>query len=78
MSTQAEVPSQNPFEDCSAERVFSEISAQIETPQVRTLWLRLETELKRQGVGGATTYLNAEFTHMKENLNRELSAAKNY
>jgi hypothetical protein len=68
--------SDTPFQSCSAERVFWEISAQTDTPEIRALWTRLQDEIQRQGVSAARTYLDAEFTTLKEELDRELAAAK--
>jgi hypothetical protein len=74
----AEQPSpENLFQDCSAERVFADMSTQVNASEVRTLWLRLKTELDRQGVAAATTYLNAEFMRLKGELIKEINAVDN-
>lgn len=75
-SSQAE-PSESVFVNCSAEHVFSEISKKITKSEVQTLWMRLQDEIQRQGVGASKTYLGGEFTRLKEELTRELSAATN-
>jgi len=36
---------------------------------------RMQEEIKRQGVGAAATYLNGEFTRLKQEFTRELSTA---
>lgn len=74
MKTTEQPSPENPFQDCSAERVFADMSAQMAASEVRALWLRLKTELDRQGVAGATTYLNAEFTRLRGDLIKELRA----
>jgi hypothetical protein len=61
------------FANCNAEDVFRETSAKIGTPELRTLWMRLQDEIRRQGVGASVTYLGGEFTRLKEDLRRELS-----
>ena len=63
------------FADCSAEHVFIEISTKITTSELRALWVRLQEEIRRQGVGASATYLGGEFTRLKEELTRELSSA---
>jgi len=63
------------FPDCNAEHVFVEVNAKIKTSEMRALWVRLQEEIRRQGVGASTTYLGGEFTRLKEDLKRELSTA---
>ena len=63
------------FPDCSAEHVFSEINTKIKTSEVQALWVRLQEEIRRQGVGASGTYLGSEFTLLKQELTRELSTA---
>jgi hypothetical protein len=48
------------FADCSAESVFSEISSKITTSEGRALWVRLQDEIRRQGVGASSTYLGGD------------------
>ena len=62
-----------PFADCSADNVFAEISARASTPELRTLWTRLQDEIGRDGVGASAAYLSGEFTRLKQEFTRELS-----
>jgi hypothetical protein len=62
------------FPECTAEHVFSQITSQVATPDVRTLWARMQEEMNRQGVGAAATYLGGEFMRLKEELAQELTA----
>jgi hypothetical protein len=73
MTTNAAEP-KAPFEDCTADHVFAEISAKLSTSELRGLWARLQDEIKRQGVGASATYLGGEFTRLKQEFARELSS----
>jgi hypothetical protein len=61
------------FQDCSSEHVFSLITSQVTTPELRTLWARMREEMSRQGVDAATSYLGDEFTRLRTELGEELA-----
>ena len=63
------------FAECTADHVFSEINSQVGSPEARSLWGRMQAEIKRQGVGAAETYLAGEFTRLKQEFKRELETA---
>jgi len=66
-------PPKPPFTDCTADHVFAELSAALSTSDVRTLWTRLQEEIKRQGVGASATYLGGEFARLKQEFIQELA-----
>ncbi len=60
------------FEECDSERVFAEVGKHVDKAETRTLWGRLQEEMKRKGVGAAITYIEGEFTRIRESLTREI------
>lgn len=66
--TQAE----SPFRDCSAEHVFLEVSKQLATDEMRSLWSRVADELRRSGPGAVATYLDSEFTQLQQDFEQEV------
>ena len=61
------------FAECSSEHVFSQITTQVTTPELRTLWARMQEEMSQQGVEAAKSYLGGEFTRLKAELEQELA-----
>ena len=61
------------FVECSSDYVFSQITTHITTPELRTLWARMQEEMSRQGVEMAKSYLGGEFTRLKAELEQELA-----
>lgn len=61
------------FKGCDAETVFEGVRSAVNTPESRTLWNRMHEELRRNGVDGAISYLEGEFTRIAESLRRELT-----
>jgi hypothetical protein len=64
------------FEGCDAETVFSKIVTKVQSTEARTLWGKLLEEIKRNGVNGAVSYLETEFTQVKEDIRREIDRLK--
>jgi hypothetical protein len=62
-----------PFQDCTAEQVFAEITASLAAPGQRALWTRLQDEIKRQGTSASATYLGGEFTRLKHEFIQALA-----
>ena len=61
------------LEDCTAEVVFADVSKSVRSSEARTLWFRMLEESKRNGVQASISYLEAEFTRIREDYLRELS-----
>ena len=61
------------FKECSSEHVFSQVTSQVVTPELRTLWARMQEEMSRKGVDAAASYLGGEFTRLKTELRQELA-----
>lgn len=70
------MPDIPPFQGCDAETVFREVASKVRSPEERTLWNRMLEEIKRNGVDGAVSYLEGEFTRVKEELSQELNRLK--
>lgn len=64
------------FGDCDAEHVFREVTKKAKSQEVRALWKRLQSEIKRQGVGAAVTYVEGEFDRLRQDFISELERAK--
>ncbi len=64
------------FDGCDAETVFGEVAKKVQSTEARTLWYKMLEEIKRNGVDGAVSYLEAEFTQIKEELCREIDRLK--
>jgi len=63
------------FPECTAEHVFNEINSQAGTQEARSLWGRMQEEIKRPGCGGCRDVSEREFTRLKQEFTRELSTA---
>jgi len=61
------------FNDCSAEYVFGEVGKRLASPETRALWMRLLDEMKRQGIGASISYMEGEFTRLREEFTHEVS-----
>ena len=66
-----------PFEGCSSEHVLAEVSRQVTSSEMRTLWGRMREEMRRKGVGAVVTYLEGEFTRMCEDFRSEMERIQN-
>jgi hypothetical protein len=54
--------------------VYSQVTAALDSQEVRELWHRLRSELTREGGGpdACVKYLESELTRMKEDVRRAL------
>lgn len=66
------MPNLDIFDGCDSETVFDGVRKSANTSEARALWSRMQQEMKRKGVDGAISYLEAEFTRITEHLRREL------
>lgn len=64
------------FQGCDSETVFREVSAKARSAEARTLWARMLGELQRNGVDGATSFLEAEFDQIRDDLKAEIQRLK--
>lgn len=64
------------FEGCDSEAVFCDVTAKARSAEARTLWTRMLGELQRNGVDGATSYLEAEFNQIRDDLTGEIQRLK--
>ena len=63
----------NPFNDIDSTKVYARVPSGLDTTQ-RSLWRRLESELRTAGVLGADSYLRAEFQSASERLEERLKS----
>jgi hypothetical protein len=61
------------FNHCDTETVFKEVRTAAVTTEARSLWDKLESEINRNGVDGAVSYLEGELRRIEETLTRELA-----
>lgn len=64
-----------PFEQCDADFVFGEVAKRLQSPESSALWSRMRSEMERNGVGGAISYLESEFTRLREKFQQEIERA---
>lgn len=63
--------SNNPFSDIDSSKVYARVLDGLDSTQ-RSLWKRLESELRSSGVLGADSYLKSEFQLAAEKLQERL------
>lgn len=63
----------NPFSDIDSSKVYARVLDGLDSTQ-RSLWKRLESELRSSGVGGADSYLKSEFQSAAEKIKERLKA----
>ena len=64
------------FQDCDSQTVFAEVTNKAHSSELRTMWTRLLTELQRNSVAGAISFLDAEFDHIRDDLETEVRRLK--
>lgn len=64
-----------PTEQCDAESVFGEVAKRLHEPESIALWMRMRSEMERNGVPGAISYLESEYTRLREHFEQELNRA---
>lgn len=70
------MPDQLRFDGCDSETVFRNVTAKAQSPEARTLWGRMLTELRRNGVDGSISFLEGEFSQLEADLTAELQRLK--
>jgi hypothetical protein len=63
----------NPFSDIDSTKVYSRVLAALDSTE-RSLWLRLNSELRTSGVSGAESYLRSEFQAAFERIEERLKS----
>ena len=66
------------FEGCDADAVFAEISKRFSSSEARALWERLRDEIGRKNIRAAQTYLDGEFSRLKQELETKIKQARLY
>ena len=56
------ISNDNLFKDCDSTYVFDQLRRRLESGESRSLWQRMETEMRQGGVGAVETYLRSSFT----------------
>ncbi len=67
-------PELSPFEWLNSRYVLDRVAQQLHTDKNRSLWRRLESELKRAGVSGVDTYLRSVFAEITQEVEKTLAA----
>jgi hypothetical protein len=63
----------SPFGDIDSAQVYSRVMANLDSTE-RSLWLRLESELRTSGVLGAESYLKSQFQAAAERVRDRLKS----
>jgi hypothetical protein len=56
------------FKDCDSEYVFDQVRRQLQSGESRSLWRRIESELRDGGVGAVETYLRSSFKELAQHI----------
>ena len=64
-------PTDNPFKDIDSTKVYARVLNGLDSTQ-RSLWKRLESELRTSGVLAAESYLKSEFQASAEKVEERL------
>lgn len=64
------------FNNCNSVFVFEEVKGHLAIQEDRSLWLRLENEMKDGGVAAASTYLSSSFQQIVQKLRESISGLK--
>jgi len=57
------------FQNCDSIYIFQQVRRSLTSGSSRSLWLRIESEMERAGVGGADTYLSSVFSELIQEAN---------
>ena len=60
--------SQNSFKDCDSAYVFEQVRRRLQSGESRSLWRRIESELRDGGVGAVETYLRSSFKELAQQV----------
>jgi len=63
----------NPFHEIDSTKVYARVLSGLDSTG-RSLWRRIESELKTSGVSGVKSYLSSEFRAVVENIEERLRA----
>jgi len=61
---EAGISNDNLFKDCDSTYVFDQLRRGLESGGSRSLWRRIESEMRSGGVGAVETYLRSTFTEV--------------
>jgi hypothetical protein len=60
---------QDLFKDCDSAYVFEQVRRLLESGESRSLWRRIESELRDGGVGAVETYLRSSLKELTQQVN---------
>jgi len=60
---------QNSFKDCDSTYVFEQVRRRMQSGESRSLWRRIESELRDGGAGAVETYLRSSFKELVQQVN---------
>jgi hypothetical protein len=66
------------FKNCDAKHVFQQVHRELSSTSgsSRSLWLRIEAEIERAGMGGADTYLRSVFSELTQEANKAVDRCR--
>lgn len=67
--------SNNPFRDTDSAQVYARVLTNLDATE-RSLWRRVESELKKSGIPGVDSYLRSAFCAVSEEIDERLTAFK--
>jgi hypothetical protein len=56
------------LEDCDSAYVFEQVRRLLQSGESRSLWRRIESELRSGGVGAVETYLRSSFKELAQQV----------
>ena len=63
------------FQDCNSSQIFKQVHRRLSGSSL-SLWSRIESEMKRAGVGGADTYLRSVFSELTQEADSEINRCR--
>jgi len=64
------------IENCDSSSVFDRVRRALKSGQTRTLWGRIENEMKDAGIGAVDTYIRSSFEELIQKAREEISSFK--
>jgi hypothetical protein len=65
---EARASGDNSFENCNSTYVFDQVRRRLESGESRSLWRRIESEMREDGVGAVETYLRSSFAELEQQV----------
>lgn len=64
------------FQDCDSSHILQQVRRRLTSGSSLSLWSRIESEMKRAGVGGADTYLRSVFSELIQEANSAIDRCR--